>query len=140
MFKSQEKPPGPPSPPRRPGIVNTVALSQCSFEASLKLTSTLVDTIAIQDNTQLVDIFKIMHAKKSIQQSNREHQEIEAQAVYDKLNPQLKRCVNLAKEKGASLWLSVLPLDDHGFSLHKGGFRDTICLWYGWMPPNIPAK
>ena len=33
-------------------------------------------------------------------------------------------------EKGASLWLSVLPLDEFGFSLHKGEFRDALCLRY----------
>ena len=35
---------------------------------------------------------------------------------------------------------SVLPLDDHGFSLHKGAFKDPICLRYGWKPPNTPTK
>ena len=43
-------------------------------------------------------------------------------------------------EKGASSWLSVLPLDDHNFSLHKGAFKDAICLRYGWKLPNTPTK
>ena len=44
---------------------------------------------------------------------------------------------DLAKEKGASLWLSI---DDHGFSLHKGAFRDALCLRYGWPLPSTPTK
>ena len=36
--------------------------------------------------------------------------------------------------------MSVLPLDDHGFALHKGAFKDAICIRYGWKLQNIPAK
>ena len=43
-------------------------------------------------------------------------------------------------EKGASSWLSVLSLDDHNFSLHKGAFKDAICLRYGWKLLNTPTK
>ena len=78
--------------------------------------------------------------KASIQQTNREHQAQQAGTVYDHLSPQQKRLVDLAKEKGTSSWLSVLPLDDHGFSLHKGAFKDAICLRYGWKPLNTPTK
>ena len=51
-----------------------------------------------------------------------------------------KRNVDLAKEKGASSWMSVLPLEDHGFSLHKGAFHDAIHLRYGWKLSNTPTK
>ena len=33
-----------------------------------------------------------------------------------------------AKEKGASSWLSVFPIEEFGFFLHKGAFRDAIAL------------
>ena len=48
----------------------------------------------------------------------------------------LCRIVQLSSEKGASSWLSVLPW----FALHKGAFRDALCLRYGWLPSNFPAK
>ena len=81
-----------------------------------------------------------MEIKASIQQTNCEHQAQQAVTVYDHLSPQQKCLVGLAKEKGASSWLSVLPLDDHVFSLQKGPFKDAICLRYGWKPPNTPTK
>uniref|UniRef100_A0A1X7U7Y2 Uncharacterized protein n=1 Tax=Amphimedon queenslandica TaxID=400682 RepID=A0A1X7U7Y2_AMPQE len=40
-------------------------------------------------------------------------------------------------ERGASSWLTVLPIKEHGFTLHKGDFRDTLCLRYGWSPPLL---
>ena len=34
--------------------------------------------------------------------------------------------INLAAETGASNWLAVLPVDEHGLYLHKTAFRDAI--------------
>ena len=45
----------------------------------------------------------------------------------------------MACEKGASSWLTVLPLIDHGFALPKGAFRDALCLRYGWPVPELPT-
>ena len=48
--------------------------------------------------------------------------------------------VNLATEKGASNWLSVLPVAEHGFYLPKTGFRDAVCLRFGWRLDQLPEK
>ena len=45
----------------------------------------------------------------------------------------------VASEKGASSWLSTLPIIEHGFALHKGAFRDALCLRYGWRPAHLPS-
>jgi len=37
----------------------------------------------------------------------------------------LQRAVTLAQEKGASSWLTALPMQKHGFSLQKTTFRDA---------------
>ena len=50
----------------------------------------------------------------------------------------MKLAMDLAKEKGASSWLSVLPIDEFGFFLHKGAFQDAVALRYGWQLPNLP--
>ena len=39
-------------------------------------------------------------------------------------------------EKGASNWLTTLPIDKHGFSLHKGAFRDALSLRYSSHLPS----
>ena len=122
------------------GIVNPASMSQRVFEGSVKVTSPLVNAIATHDQDQKVDIFKVMEVKLSIRQSKHEHRVLQFKGVYDHLSPQLKRYVDLAKENGASFWLSVLPLDDHGFFLHRGTFKDAICLFYGWKLPNTPYQ
>ena len=106
----------------------------------MRLTTPLVAAIATQDQDRTVDILKVIEVKASLRQSNRDYQKLQAESIYNQLSSQLKRCVDLAKERGASSWLSVLPLDDHGFSLHKGGFQDAISLHYSWQLPNTPTK
>ena len=48
--------------------------------------------------------------------------------------------LKLAGEKSASSRLSTLPLECHGFALHKGDFCDAVALRYGWTPQNLPSN
>ena len=50
-----------------------------------------------------------------------------------------QRSMDLAQEKGASNWLTKLPIDENGFTLHKGAIRDALALRYGWLPSNLPS-
>jgi len=40
-------------------------------------------------------------------------------------------------EKGASSWLSALPLKAVGYALSKQEFMDAICIRYGWKVKGI---
>ena len=59
------------------------------------------------------------------------------ESVKLKLSNVRLRLFEAANERGASVWLSALPLKQHGFNLHKGAFRDAICLKYGRRPPDL---
>jgi len=61
-------------------------------------------------------------------------------ALLPLLSPSLHRSILLATEKGSSSWLTTFPLFEHGFSLHKGAFWDSLCLHYGWRPPLLPSS
>ena len=61
-------------------------------------------------------------------------------SVFESLSSPLKKAKELVSEKGASSWLTALPIIDHGFSLHKGAFRDALCLRYNWNPPLLPSS
>ena len=47
--------------------------------------------------------------------------------------------MELAQGKGASSWLTSLPLKEFNFALHKGAFRDAVAMRYGWQLKNIPT-
>ncbi len=49
-----------------------------------------------------------------------------------------KRSMTLAQEKGASSWLTSLPIEEYSFALHKGAFHDALALRYNWQPIRTP--
>ena len=49
------------------------------------------------------------------------------------------RLNDIAQEKGASNWLTVLPIIEQNFNLNKQQFLDAIRLRYGWTIPNLPT-
>ena len=50
------------------------------------------------------------------------------------------RAVKLAEQKGASNWLSTLPLEEQGFTLTKSEFRDALALRYAKDIRGLPSK
>ena len=50
--------------------------------------------------------------------------------INEKLTERMRKATAEAKEKGASSWLSVLPLEEFGFALNKGELRDALRLRY----------
>ena len=81
-----------------------------------------------------------LQSKGTIRNENKETSSKEADDLYSHLPVQQQKAVELAKEKGASTWLTTLPLKEHGFSLHKAAFHDAMALRYGWSPSNLPSK
>ena len=47
--------------------------------------------------------------------------------------------MDLATVRGASSWLTTLPLSEHGFTLHRSAFQDALALRYGWSPLRPPS-
>ncbi len=39
-----------------------------------------------------------------------------------------------------SFWLTTLPLEEHGFHLHKSAFYDALALRYSWSPQHLPSN
>ena len=111
------------------------------LQSSLLITSPLMDHILKQDKEYGSDIIADQLQNKSIiSKRNKDRSIEEADILYSHLPDQLQRAVDLAKEKGASTWLTVLPLTEHGFSLHRSAFQDALALRYGWSPSKLPSK
>ena len=63
-----------------------------------------------------------------------------ASALRPQLPQSLQRAMDVAEDKGASQWLSALPLAHQGVTLHTGAFRHALCLRYDWRPSNLPSR
>ena len=85
--------------------------------------------------------FQVLQQETNKTLSNIRYGEIDgfAQDVYERLSVDRQRLIDIACEKGASSWLFALPIREHGFDLHKGAFRDAICIRYGWRPSQLPC-
>ena len=79
-------------------------------------------------------------AKLNVRKQRQEESRSMVSNIKPALSDSLKHAMELAQEKGASTWLTSLPLDEFGFSLHKGAFRDALALRYGWLPSNTPIN
>ena len=106
--------------------------SDFCFEASIKVTDPIVALITLQDT----DVSTASHLTKSIKSSVRKNkldrQARQAESIYHQLLTPQHRLMDCSREKGASSWVTALSIDEHGFFLHKGAFRDALCLRYGW--------
>ena len=69
------------------------------------------------------DLEEQLDAKSKIKSDRGDFYTDSAVRVRSRLSPSLQ-----SKEKGASNWLTVIPIEEHGFTLHKGAFRDALTL------------
>jgi hypothetical protein len=79
-----------------------------------------------------------VESKRSLirQQKANQHAS-KAKIIRESLPATKQRTMDLLNEKGASSWLTVLPLKEYGFNLNKSECRDALCLRYNWQLKNV---
>ena len=120
------------------GIANPVKIAQEQISASRQLTAELVQDLTINLSLPENEI-PAQVSKADLRRKNRTAAKNMAETLHRLLPENLQHARLVACEKGASSWLTVLPLSDHGFALPKGAFRDALCLRYGWPVPELPT-
>jgi hypothetical protein len=113
------------------GLGITIPSTQADQEhqSSLLVTSALQDHITLQDEAYGYEVIaQQLESKAIVRNRNKENRSKAAGDVLELLPDNLQRSVKLASEKGSSTWLTVLPLSEHGFALHKGAFCDVLAL------------
>ena len=74
-----------------------------------------------------------MRSINEIRHEVKQSQSVLCNELFTKLPASLQRSMEVAT------WLSMLPIQEHGFALHKGAFTDAFCLRYGWQPNLLPS-
>ena len=122
------------------GIKIPSMASEREYLSSIQATSALTNKILLQTDKYSEDtLIAQLHAKSLIRSNNSSYNSNTVKSICSLLPQSLNKAVSLAQEQGASTWLTVLPLEEHGFSLHKGAFRDALALRYGWSLMNISS-
>ena len=123
------------------GGLNILSPSLLNSEYTLSLTTTTVLTSLILEQSGQYSI-KTLQAQEQASYTakclRKDKWATVANELLPELPPDLNHAIKLSREKGASSWVTSLPISEHGFSLHKGAFRDALSLRYGWQPDNTP--
>ena len=113
--------------------------AEIDFQSSIAVTVPLKEVIIEQGNT--------LPSKERVKQCRSDRSQIvntcqteERDRIIGTLNENMKRVTEQNQEKGSSSWLTVLPLEDQGFSMTKEEFRDALSLRYDRKVTNLPSK
>ena len=122
------------------GIVNP-SKSNHNLDASKKVTEPLQRAILSSSQVNSYETISQQHQnKQDVQRQLHDSQRLLQEEIKKSSTATLLRAIELAEEKGASSWLTAIPLREYGFNLHKSAFRDAIALRYGWTPVDLPTS
>ena len=103
----------------------------------------------MDQNFECPDEEKVKEAKKSTIREKRNREKEKLKKVKEKINNRgddkkqqktFLKILECASMKGASNWLTTLPLQEENRTLNKSEFRDALAIRYGWRPKNLPQK
>ena len=127
-------------PVRLGGLGMTNPCLEANFEqsSSVKVTTPLVQQIVAQSH-QLPDDSLVKPLQQAVRSERAKALQDRAVHIREVAPQKVQRTLDLAAEKGSSVWLTVLPLREMGFNLNKREFRDAIKLRYDWPVDDIPS-
>ena len=121
-------------------IYNISESSDMEYQNSCNMTADLTNAIYNQATEYYDDTQKLTDIKTKISQGRVNFYKQRRAEVYKDLSDAEKLQLDLASEKGASSWLTSLPLKNFGFILNKQEFSDAICLRYNLKLKDTAAK
>jgi hypothetical protein len=120
-------------------VPNPVKIAKDQYHTSKEITAPLVESIIQQTHSASDVTERQLQHKKNLLQIKRGKNIQTADDIEKKLLPPKRKCMQMAREKGVSLWLTVPPLTSLDFTLHKAAFKDALALRYDWPIANTPS-
>ena len=113
------------------GLLNPTLSADWEYMALREVTGPLSKCLINQGQNYSEAEAAQLSAKRNIHLRKWQSPSDSATELHDNFPANLKYAMDLAQERGASNWLTALPIEEHGFLLHKGTFRDAVALRYG---------
>ena len=120
------------------GIANPSSDANFDYTSSVKVTAPLVEQIVSQVH-QLPEDSLIRSVQQEVRAERVKTLQERAERPKEVAPQKTRRTLDLATEKGSSMWLTSLPLKEMGFNLNKREFRDGLSLRYDWPITDIPS-
>lgn len=130
-------------PARLGGIAlkNPAADTESIYTASLKISDPLKEAIISNTSDYSYEILSSqLIARSEVHKLRQQQSTQQSESLKVNASDAMKRAMDLASEKGASSWLTTLPIEEFGFALHKGAFHDALALRYGWSLTRTPSN
>ena len=116
------------------GIINPTEVRSKYQRASQEVCAPLVKNILDQKGDPLTCQSLQASTKAHLRREKRVEETAAADNIIRTLPDRQRQCVKASQERGASAWLSVIPLERHGFVLHKSAFQrcdmDGPFVWH----------
>ena len=113
------------------GLLNPLDISANQHSMSKKISAPLLERVIEQDHRSVGCSESQQQIKAAVHTEKRSRLKQSAKNIQEQFPAPLQRSMELSQEEGASTWLTALPIDNHGFALHKTAFRDALSLRYG---------
>ena len=121
-------------------ITNPARTSQREFNCSKQITEPLVQLILQQDqDIKRLSLQDIDNKKADLKKEKEDFLKTRYDILFGKADQKLRNHLSQAVEKGASSWLTALPLKSLNYVLNKQESQDSIQLRYGWSIKGMPT-
>jgi hypothetical protein len=122
------------------GIPIFKELSVVEYENSLEITTPLQKEIISQNRGCMADDNQIRTAKAKVKQRKAKNNLKILNKIIESQSNERTKQIEINLEKGASVWLTTLPLKDEGFQLDKQSFWDLMKIRYGRQLSRLPER
>ena len=115
------------------GIEILLEVAHQLYSNSRKVTEPLINSIRGREEMDKSHTdAELNRLSREVKNHNKEMHCRRAEGVHKEVTANERKALSLAEQKGSSSWLSTLPVEENGFALHDGAFRDALTLRYGW--------
>ena len=112
--------------------------SVVEYENSRKLTKQLNGKIVAQNQEVIEDQSEEVHTNNTLKAEKIQREKEILKDLRTRMTKEQMRGNEVAQLKGASAWLTSLPLKEEGFVLNKREFFDALALRYRWPLSRLP--
>ena len=122
------------------GIVIFCDIAEDEYNNSRAVTASLIKLQLQQNTVYSVNREEIKMLKTNIKLEKLRQNTKKLNVMRCPLSDEKLKLNDIHQEKGASIWLSTLPLRDEGYCLNKQEFWDLVKLRYGWPLSRLPTQ
>ena len=119
------------------GIEIPSEISDTEFSRSVLMTAPLAAIIAMQGD-ELPNQTDVRQVKALLKKTKEDSIKEKTATVDSSLDRDTMRCLQQARQSGASNWLSSLPLTKYQLNFNKSDFRDAVALRYSKHITGLP--